>query len=346
MYMADSFCLDLGEDRVKVADIKRSGSLLETLHLGMERIDPVFFRTDSEEVISKTASTVSNLVKKLKIATKSVKIVIPDSFSYNHFIEFPLLNEKELLSAIKYQADQFIPMPLSQVNLDIEIIHEDIEKRRLLTLIASSAKKTIERVQKLAEYSGLIPDSAETETSAIGRFLSNTYSKTNPQEDKNNGLLLINMQYSSTSIYFFDRNLGLMIYSHNFQTGYSLFLKEIQVNLNIEPAKSVELLTNMGVLEGGSYDLQTILTPTIKNFTSNIETAINELTTKSEKKVSKIFLLNEARNFKGLDQLLAKYFAIPAEYINPLPYFVNNNVVNYFKNDLVFFISAFGGALS
>ena len=344
--MTSNFCLDLGETRVKIADLTRKGNLLEALSMGMEKIDSLFFKSDSEEVVEKTASFVSELLKKLKVTKKNTHIVIPDSFSYNQFIEVPLLNEKELFSAIKYQADQFIPMPLSQVNLDIEIVYEDVKEKKMLTLISASPKKIVERVQKLVEHCGLIPDSAETETSAIGRFLSTVYSKINPSDGQNGGFLFINMQSSSTSVYFFDQLLGLMVYSYNFQTGYSLFLKELQVNLNIEPVKSSELLTNMGLLEGGSYDLQAILTPTIKNFTSNIERVINELTTKNGRKISKIFLLNEAADFKGLDQLLSRYFAIPTEYINPLPYFAANNVIDHFKNDLVYFVSTFGGAMS
>lgn len=312
--------------------------------MGTEKIDPLFFKSDSAEAIEKTAAVVSELLKKLKLGKKNARIVIPDSFSYNQFIEMPLLNEKELFSAIKYQADQFIPMPLNEVNLDIEIIYEDEKEKKMLTLIAASAKKTVEKIQKLAESCGLIPDSVETETSALGRFLSVIYPKKTGEEVQGKGFLIVNLQNSSSSCYFFDESLGLTIYSHNFQMGYALFSKEIQVNLNVESAKSWQLLTDIGLLQG-SFDLQTILAPSLKNFTAEIEKSINELVTKMQKKITKIILLNESVNLKGIDQFLSRYFAIPAEYFNPYAFFVKNNVINHFKGDLVYFSTTFGGAL-
>lgn len=344
--MTTHFCLDIGETRVKVADVVSKGASLEALSMGMELIDPLFFKSDSEDVVEKTAKIVSNLLKQLKVSKKNVSIVLPDSFTYNQFIEVPLLNEKELFSAIKYQADQFIPMPLTEVNLDIEIVYEDAKTGKMMTLIAASPKKTIERVQKLAEHCGLIPDSAETETSALGRLFSTIYPKKPAQGEGDSGQLIVNLQNSSSSVYFFDENLGLITYSHNFQLGYALFLKEIQVNLNVDGAKSVEILSTMGLLEHSSYDLQTVLAPSIKNFATEVDRSINELTSKRKSKINKIVLLNEAVNFKGLDQLLGKYFGVPVEVFNPIQVFEKNNVINYFKNDLVYFATTFGGALS
>ncbi len=342
--MTTNFCLEIDEGKVKIADIQPKNSHLQALSMGLEQIDPLFFRSDSEEIVEKTSKIVTALLKQLKVVKKNVHLILPDSFSYNQFVEVPILNEKELLSAIKYQADQFIPMPLNEVNLDIEIIYEDQKAGKMLTLIAASPKKIINRIQKLAEYCGLIPDSAETETSAIGRFFSRVFPK-NPQSQKS-GFMVLNMQETTTSLYFFDEFLGLMTYSHNFQIGYSLFLKELQVNLNIDPLKSRELLSGMGLLQNSSYDIQTILSPSIKNLTSEIEKAVNEITTKRGDKISKIYLVNDAASFKGLDLLFSKYFAIQSEYLNIYPFFEKNNVIDYFKNDLVYFAAAFGGSLA
>src|SRR3990167_3086933 len=103
----DFFCIDLGESFIRISDIKKAGNLFEAKSLGMIDVDPVFFRAEAEGVTEKQAAVLSKAIAQLKITKKNVNIVIPDSYSYNQFIETPKLNEKELLSAIKYQADQF-----------------------------------------------------------------------------------------------------------------------------------------------------------------------------------------------------------------------------------------------
>src|SRR3989339_899010 len=106
----DIFTLELSENKVKVVESQVKNNAIEVVNMGMDDIDPLFFITDSNTIIEKTAKIASNLIKQLKIDKKTVRIVIPDSYSYNNFIEMPDMNEKELLAAVKYQADQLIPM--------------------------------------------------------------------------------------------------------------------------------------------------------------------------------------------------------------------------------------------
>lgn len=338
--MADSFfVIGLGESRLKVGDIKKGGDLLLAQNMAMEDIDPVFFRTESDALVEKTSKMLSTLIKQLKISKKDAKVIIPDSFSYNQFIEVPKLNEKELLSAIKYQADQFIPMPLEEVNLDIEIIYEDSSNKKMLTLLAASPKKIVEKVEKFLEYSGLIPESVETETSATGRFLSRFL------RNKESSLV-INMELSSSSIYFFDHKMNLMTFSYNFPVGYSLFIKEVQVNLNVDEKKSHEFLKSIGISKNTSYDLQAILVPIIKSFISEVERVLKELVQKNNTQIKNIYLMNEAVGIYALDELISKYFAIPTSHINLYPYFAKNNVVDFFRDNLGYFVSVVGGNLA
>ncbi len=346
--MSDSFfVVGLSESRLKLGDIKKSGDHLLAQNMAIEDIDPVFFRTESDEEIEKTSKILSALIKQLKITKKDAKIVIPDSFSYNQFIEVPKLNEKELLSAIKYQADQFIPMPLEEVNLDIEIIYEDPSNKKMLTLLAASPKKIVEKVEKFLEYSGLVPDSVETETSATGRFLSEFLR--GGEESKGletKGGLIINMDLSSSSIYFFDYKLNLMTYCYNFPIGYNLFFKEVQVNLNVDEKKSRELLKSIGLSENASYDLKAILAPVIKSFTLETEKAVKELIQKSNIQIKNIYLINESIGIDALDELIGKYFGIPTSYLNLYSYFTKNNVVDFFQDKLGYFVSVVGGNLA
>lgn len=171
----DIFTVELGENKIKIVEAYLRNGQIEITNMGIDELDPLFYVTDSENIIEKAAKTTSNLIKQLKITKKTLRVVLSDSFSYNKFIEMPDVTEKELLSAIKYQADQFVPMPLDQVNIDIEIVFDNPQVKKLLALLCASSKKIIGKVEKFSEYMGLYPDTLETETSAIARLINTIF---------------------------------------------------------------------------------------------------------------------------------------------------------------------------
>lgn len=346
--MADFFCLDLGESQIRIGQIRPKGTTFEATNLALLEMDPLFFRTDSEQIIQKTTSSISKTLDQMKIKTKAVRTIIPDSFSYNRFLEMPRLNEKELVSAIRYQADQFIPMPIDDVNLDLEVVRENPQTNKTLVLLSASPKTTIEKVKSMLEYAGLLPESIEPETSAIARFLSeaNKKGRTNtPQPQQAKGFILINLNLSSTSVYYFDQTLGLMTHSNNFNTGYSLFLKEIQVNLNVDPKKATELLKSFGLAQSASFHLENILKPSLKDFLSKIDRSIKEIVNINKSQITNIFLVNDALKFNSLEGIVGKFFGIPSGFFDLSPYLVKNKIVDYFKNDIVYFMASLGGSL-
>jgi len=341
----NAFTIELSENKVRIVEAEIQNNTIKVINMGMDNISPMFFNSDLENVIENTAKIVANLIKQLKISKKTIRVVLPDSFSYNSFFEMPDINEKELLSAIKYQADQFIPVPLEQVNIDIEPISKNLEAKKVLALLCASPKKTIEKIEKLAEYIGLYPDTLETETSSIARFINTILKKQKPPDNKNQGFLLVNVGTISTSVYFILEAQGLMTYVYNFKTGLDLFKKELQINMNIDEKKSDDLLTHIGLSKSSSYNLQQILTPSIKSFIVEMEKSINEISKKRKLEIRNIYLMNEAVKIHALDEFIAKYFSIPTSQFNITPYLFKNNVVDFFKDKLSYFVAPIGASI-
>src|SRR3989344_4656215 len=187
------FTIDFGETNIKIVDTQFKNSVFEIKNMGITDNDPLFYFSDQESVIAKTTSNIKTLIKQLKIIDRDVRLVIPDTFSYSNFIEMPDVNEKELLSTVKYQADQFIPLPLEQVNIDIEIIFKNPKTKKLLALLSAAPKKTIAKITGLCERLGIYPDSLETETSATARFIHNLFRTKTPSADKNSGFVILKL---------------------------------------------------------------------------------------------------------------------------------------------------------
>ncbi|OGK31032.1 hypothetical protein A3F29_03190 [Candidatus Roizmanbacteria bacterium RIFCSPHIGHO2_12_FULL_33_9] len=340
-----SFTVDIGETKIKVVDPQLKNNGFNIKNMGIADIDPLFFTSDTESVAENTANILKNLIRQLKIIKKNVRFVIPDTYSYNNFIEMPDVNEKELLSAIKYQADQFIPLPLDRVNLDIEIIFKNPKTKKLLALLSAASKKLIEKVNILSQRLGLFPESLETETSATARFIHNIIKIRTSSNEKNSGFAIVNMGLVSSSIYYILENPSLMIYSHNFKIGFNIFNKELQINMNIDSKKASDLLKHIGLSKNSSFNVQKVLIPSVKSFASEIDKSISDITKIKNLKINTIYLINESVNFHAIDEFIGRYFSIPTSYLNPYNALPKNNVVDYFKDKLGFFIPAIGASI-
>ena len=174
--MADNFfSLDIDEKFTKLAEAKKSGDVLEVTALGKTETSEFFYTGNLEKNIEAEVTQIKKLLETLNITKKNVNLIIPDALTYSQIVSMPLLNEKELISAIKYQADQFIPMPIEETNIDIEVIDEDQQEKKVLLLIVAAPKKVIEKIQTTVELAGLNPESVENELSSNSRFLASFY---------------------------------------------------------------------------------------------------------------------------------------------------------------------------
>src|SRR3989339_1843428 len=160
--------------------------------------DNYFCSADDEKNLDIQAQRIKKLVDSLKITKKNVNVVVPGSLTYSQILVMPQLNEKELVSAIKYQADQFIPMPIEETNIDLEIIDEYKAEGKLLILIVAAPKKLIEKIQTTVELSGLVPESIENELSASSRLISQFNKKFFLPDQE--GVMVANFGLNSTTL--------------------------------------------------------------------------------------------------------------------------------------------------
>lgn len=341
--MAENLTLELGERNVRVARAGISGGKIDISLLTQQQDTPLFFDLDTEKVIEEESVMLKKLVDMLKISKKPANVVIPDGFTYSQIVTMPKLKEKELLSAIRYQADQFIPMPLEETSLDLEILHEDKVKNQILVLIVAAPQTLIERVERVVEASGLFIDSVESEISAVARLLSSFYTPSNAD----GGTIFINTGYSSSSFYFFDHRLKLVTDSHSFQAGLSLFLREAQADANIDSTKAKSLLKSVGFSQQGSIDLDQILKPTSDALSKELQKFIASVRGKyNVNTISQAYVFNHSSEILNFDKKIEASVSIPTAIFNPLSFIKRSSAIEPFINELPSFVAALGGCLT
>jgi len=337
MSKTDFFSLEITDNAIKIFDgeilpkeiVTKKISLLDNLPFS-------FFVQDTPDTSQKFAEIIKKLVSDLKIGKRKVNVIIPDVYTYSQILPMPYLNEKELISAIKYQADQFIPLPIDEVNIDLEILYKNEKAKNLLVMVVAAPKKLATKIEELINLSGLIPNVLENQLSSFGRFLTKFSSFLTQKFSQK--IVFINLDHNSTSLYFFDPNISLISKVHTFNLGYSLFLKELQINTSFDNKKINELLSSFDPKSKNPVDVETIITPVTKQFVFEIKKIISPDMI--------FFLIGEVFRFPALPTIFSKNInSTSFSIFDPYPLFKPDPQVDHYKNFLSFFVTTFGGQI-
>jgi len=330
-----SFSVDIGEKYTRIADASLKNKKIELTSLGEELTVQNYFNDEMEKTIELQAEVLTKMAKDLKIVKKNVHVVMPDSYCYAQVMEFSKLNQKELLSAVRYQADQFIPLPIEEVVFDLEVVKENAVTKKNTILVIASPKKVVERIEKTLELAGFIPESLESELSAITRYYSDL---TTSVETQPVSYLVVNFSFSTTSIYLITMPGGVLTELRIVKTGFDLFIKELKFNLELQDNKAMELLESVGFEKNGTYDLATFAGPLLRDLVNEMMKFVVIAKDKYNLPVKKVYLSNFDSRLHALDKKLFELLKIPVESTLMRDILVNNPISQSFSTKMSSFI--------
>jgi type IV pilus assembly protein PilM len=168
------FGLDIGSFSCKIIQCQKRGDKFVLQRWG-EIKTPV--SPDAPDAKSQTmlAETIKKLVNDTKIEGNQVVTALPEKQVYSRIIQLPPLSEAELSSAIEFEAEQYIPLPLEKVQLEYTVLEKPAKTEqgaKMNVLLIAAQKEAVEQLVHLLDMSGLVPQALETEILAIERALA------------------------------------------------------------------------------------------------------------------------------------------------------------------------------
>ncbi|OGK52072.1 hypothetical protein A2966_03715 [Candidatus Roizmanbacteria bacterium RIFCSPLOWO2_01_FULL_41_22] len=329
----DTFSIDITRKNIRVCDLEEKDGKIEILSLGYDDIVPNFLLDDNPLLQKEQAKKLLQLYQNLKISKKKVNVVLPDSVTYSQIIEMPKLNEQELMLAIRYQADEFIPMPIDEVYLDIEVLKEDPKNSRQLTLIIAAPKNTVTRIYNMLSLAHLVPKNLENELSVIGRLIALRFSQSNECT------VLVNFGFSGTSLYLVDPLSHIIVATRSFKIGLDLIVRDLKVNLNWDEKNTYEALKNIGLTQNATVDIYKIIYPIMKEMFRELEQFIQLAKSKYNLEVNKVYLFNFDSSIANFAPTIQSNMSVPTL---PLPIgsiLIPNVITQSFSSEISSFVS-------
>jgi len=126
---------------------------------------------------SKLLEVVSQLIHDYKLPKTDVRLSLPEEIVSTKVINLPPLSDAELASAIDWQAEQHIPIPLDQLALEYQVLYRPPAKQKdqpMKVLLVGARNNIIEEYVNIFFNLGIQPTVLETQIFSIIRALDFT----------------------------------------------------------------------------------------------------------------------------------------------------------------------------
>lgn len=259
--------LDLGTYAIKAVELKKKGQSFEVV-----KVASVLNSVGS--VIPADAKSRAALVeqmyqffKEYQLPMTGVNIAIPESYVATKIISMPTLSEAELASAISWQAEQYIPIPIEKLQLEYQVLYRPPKgsKENMRVLLVGVQKDIVEQFSTLFVEAGIEIQSLETQTLALFRSLV-FQQPTVPT-------LFVHIGASAMDFIVYKDGELAFVYSH--PNGGTLLTRSLERGLGFDTQQAEEYKRTYGLdeqkLEGKLYQ---VMLPVFKSFISEIQKAI------------------------------------------------------------------------
>lgn len=241
---APFFGLDIGSTSLKAVWLAKSGQTTKLEAAGSCPTPPGGVSSASVADQEALVGAIKQLVQEAKISTKKVNTALPESQIYTQVREMAPLTDTELSSAIPWEAEQSIPLPVSEVALDFQVLERPDKKTpeaKMLVLLVAAPKTLINKYLQILELAGLEPVSLETEVIAVCRALTLNKSLTDLPT------LIINLGSLTTDITVVRNNV--ISFTRPISTGGKALARAVASKLGLEERVAEEYKVTYGLKE-------------------------------------------------------------------------------------------------
>jgi type IV pilus assembly protein PilM len=239
--VGDFFALDVGTNSIRLIQLSGNTERGWTLEkYAYVPIDPKIALDDSEVGQRKLAETILGAKEQAGITTKNVALGLPARKTYTSIVEVPNAPMKEIKNTIKYEADQYIPMPIDEAKVDYAILGvSPNDAMKAEVLLSSTAKEYAEERMEQVEMLGLNVIAQEPEPISMARALAPI--------GMTDGRMLIDLGEKSTDIVVVYQGAPRLVRS--IPGGLSQFVTTIADSLSVRPDQAKQFILKFGLAQ-------------------------------------------------------------------------------------------------
>ena len=339
--------LDIGSSIVKAVQLRRSGKGIELEKFGIAEIYPGGDKKAAAESVRELKiAAVRKALQSANISAKQAITAVSGESIIVRYIQLPDMPEDELKNALKWEAEEYIPFHIDEVNIDSVILGKASDGGKVDVLLVSAKKELVSEHIDLVRAVGLTPLIIDVDSFAFLNCFEVNY-----QPNPTDVIALINIGAEITSINIYIG--GISRFSRDISIAGDTITTSIQSRLGISfvqaeemkiaagapvpseeaeaegPGESGLLDTIRGTVEKitgeelGEDSQEAIAAKMVKNSVTNLLSEIRRSIQFFENQangrvVQRIVLGGGTSKLQNIDKFFANELNLPVEIIDPL----------------------------
>lgn len=306
--------LDIGYSSIKAVVLSHNETPPRLISLGHIASPNPGILSESDLDLQVISNSIKSLIEEIDPPSKDVVIALPEQKIFTRVVyDLPYLTDEELSQAIRYAAEEFVPMPIPEVNLYYQIIYRSPKKEtnsRTVVFVIAAPKVLIDKYLKVIAEADLKVVAIETEMIAAARALVsfNTYSPTT---------LLIQMGATNTDYAIVSD--GLILLTRSISTGGAALTRAIAQSFNFEMVQAEEYKKVYGLLED---QLEGKLFKTLKPVVDMIANEAKRVilaheTQNRQRPVKRVVLTGGGAHLPGLVSFFTNFLGLEVQEADP-----------------------------
>jgi type IV pilus assembly protein PilM len=277
----------------------------------MADIPPGIIEDGSIKDPEPVADAIRQLYKTYNIKEHNVAISIGGYSVIVKKINVQTMSEEQLQETIHFEAEQYIPFDISDVNLDFQILGENEQNPNQMSVLLVAAKKEmIDDYINLTQLAGLNPCIIDVDAFALQNIFESSYDL----EDEN--VALIDIGASKTSLNILKG--ATSVFMRDVSLGCGQINQKITSLIDCTPEEAEQLKFGDESEKISQEDLSGIVSSVVADWCTEIRRALDFFySTYPDDQIKKIVLSGGGGNIKEFRQLLAVETSAEVQTINP-----------------------------
>lgn len=307
--------LDISSTAVKLIEISASGGRCKVEAYAVEPLPTDAVTEKVIQDVDAVGEAIKRAVQKSRTRLKQVALAVPGSAVITKVINMPAdLSDSELEGQVQIEADQYIPYPLEEINLDFEVLGpSEGDANNVDVLLAASKSENVETRTAAAAIAGLEARVVDVEPYAI-EHLFQAQPDLLPDRGDGRTVAVVDIGATLTSLnVLHDREL---IYTREQPFGGKQLTEEImrRYSLSFEEAGRVKV-------QGGlpdNYEPE-VLEPFKSTMANQVIRFLQFFYSSSDyEDVDQIMLAGGCAQIPAIDEFIEGQLGTPTAVINPI----------------------------
>lgn len=306
----EPIALDIGSTFIKLVQLKSSKSGYQLMKFGMVPLPPEVIVEGAVMDAGRVVDAIKELLAAEQVKTKEVVLSVSGSSVIIKRIAVADMTEEELSESIKWEAEQYIPFSIDDVNVDFQKLGPGGQEGQADVLLVAVKKDKINDYINLVKEAGLEPVVLDVDAFALANMYELNYEMESGITALLNigaSVMNINVLKDGTSIFTRDITVGGNRYTEALQREFGLTYEDAEKVKRGESVDGADAEQVASVMATVTEDIVAETQRSLDFFRS---------TTGSEQ-VSRVLVSGGCARIANFTTVLGERIEIPVEITNP-----------------------------